>query len=116
MDQNGPNRTREAATPDPNKVLLDLARLLGAQAAAAQLEALCDAADPEANSPSSTIPQRSYSIEEVAELWGSSTRTVRREIKLGALTATRLGPSGSILRVMEDDLQAYHKERRKTDR
>ncbi len=55
---------------------------------------------------------RLLTVKEVAELDGCSEKTVRREIKAGNLLATRVGPSGRLLRIHPADHAAYRSARR----
>jgi excisionase family DNA binding protein len=64
---------------------------------------------------SSSAPPSFYSIKELANILGVSTRTIRRWIKAGKLRAHRLGH----VRIAQDDLQdfiARHEIRRDGDR
>jgi excisionase family DNA binding protein len=51
------------------------------------------------------LSSRFFTIVEVAECLSVSTRTVRRWIKRGELTAYRVG---SVVRIAESDLRAFH--------
>lgn len=59
--------------------------------------------------PNGTAGSRMFSVDEVANHFGVSTKTIRRQISAGALIAHRIGRS---LRVSEDDLQRYRALRR----
>ncbi len=50
-----------------------------------------------------------HSIDEVAERWGVSTRTVRRQIKLRALRAHRIG---RLVRISDADAEDFLKRNR----
>lgn len=52
----------------------------------------------------STRPPRLFSLKEVAEFLGVSTKTVRRKITAGDLLSHRIGGR---LRVSEDDYRSY---------
>ncbi|PWT86821.1 MAG: hypothetical protein C5B58_00780 [Acidobacteria bacterium] len=45
-----------------------------------------------------------HSIDELAERWGVSTRTLQRQIKSGALRAHRIG---RLVRISDDDAEAF---------
>jgi excisionase family DNA binding protein len=57
------------------------------------------------NRPSSDL----QSIDELAERWGVSTRTVHRQIKSGALRAHRIG---RLVRISEADAEDFLKQNR----
>jgi excisionase family DNA binding protein len=50
-----------------------------------------------------------HSIDELAELWGVSTRTVRRQIKSGALRAHRIG---RLVRISDADAEDFLRQNR----
>jgi excisionase family DNA binding protein len=50
-----------------------------------------------------------HSIDELAERWGVSTRTVRRQIKSGALRAHRIG---RLVRISDADAEDFLKQNR----
>lgn len=50
---------------------------------------------------------RTLTISEAAKLLGVHPATVRREIKRGNLTCSRLGQDGRLIRFRESDLETY---------
>jgi excisionase family DNA binding protein len=50
-----------------------------------------------------------HSIDELAERWGVSTRTMRRQIKSGALRAHRIG---RLVRISDADAEDFLKQNR----
>jgi excisionase family DNA binding protein len=48
-----------------------------------------------------------YSVEDVADIFGISERTVYRWIGEGILPTKRLGPAGRLIRVTDEDLAAF---------
>ena len=62
------------------------------------------------------VPVSNYmTIREVADYLGVSERTVRTWVKAGDLPVIRLGPSGKLVRIAADDLNAYVTERRRKE-
>lgn len=59
--------------------------------------------------PRNRPPSNLHSIDELAERWGVSTRTVQRLIKSGVLRAHRIG---RLLRISDADAEEFLKENR----
>lgn len=57
------------------------------------------------------IAGRSYSVKELAEAWGISTKTIYREIKAGRLACLSVGPGGRLKRVPDWARRRYEGER-----
>ena len=57
-----------------------------------------------------TEPARYYTINTLAELWGVSSRTVRKLVNAGELPHIRIG---SLIRIRPDQVEEY--ERKKTE-
>lgn len=62
--------------------------------------------------PSKTDPvQILLTVAQFAKLNAVSERTVRREIAAGLIKVTRMGPSGHMVRIHPDALEAYRRRR-----
>ena len=58
---------------------------------------------------SSRLPAKLLSINEVAEMDGTSSKTVRRAIAAGLLEVLRIGPGGRLIRIHPDAHAAYRR-------
>jgi excisionase family DNA binding protein len=63
-------------------------------------------------SQKSTLPARLFTIEEISEIWGVSSRQVRRWIARRELPVFRLG---GVVRIDERDLQQFYDRHRSQD-
>lgn len=53
------------------------------------------------------MTERILSLQEAAKFLGVHPATVRREIKRGNLTCSRIGQDGRLIRFRESDLESY---------
>lgn len=54
-------------------------------------------------------PARLLTVKDVAELDGTSEKTVRRAIDAGLLEALRIGPGGRLIRILPEAHAAYRR-------